>query len=84
MGTAWGTHGEHEKPDEIVAEDDGDEYDEHNEDGVEGFAGHGVGDGEGEVWVICQPRRLMMSMLGWEAYMWSGSRTGRCQTRVLQ
>jgi len=52
VGTALGTHGEHEETDEIVAEDDGVEYDEHYQDGVKGFAGHGVGDGEGEVWVI--------------------------------
>jgi len=49
VGAALGTHGKHEEPDEIVAEDDGSEYNEYYEDGVKGFAGDGVGDGEGEV-----------------------------------
>ncbi len=49
VGAALGTHGEHEEPDEIVAKYDGGEYDEHYKDGVKGFAGDGVGDGEGEV-----------------------------------
>lgn len=54
VGVGRGAHGEHEEADEVVAEDDGGEYDEHYEDGVEGFAVDGVGDGEGEVWVGCQ------------------------------
>ena len=51
---AFVTHGEHAESDEVVAEDDGGEEDEHYEDRVEGFAGYGIGDREGEVCLGCQ------------------------------